>query len=237
MHHRKLSVYSLSMGTRRSRIARHDPPVSGFVTTPNQRGRRVGAKVAGLVVLAVVASLPGVGIPTKPSPAFAQLSQRRISEALTMVMLTNRVRSSVGLDNLTVRDDLTELACTWAESMVRAAEVSHSPFIHDRSLLSVHVGPDWSLAGENVGSGSDVYLIHVALVNSPSHYRNLVSPEFRHVGICVRYSSEGTAYVAEEFLAPTPTKRTRSKRGAFALSSPSGTINRSSVDGSRTRGS
>jgi hypothetical protein len=41
--------------------------------------------------------------------------------------------------------------------------------------------------------------IHQALVNSPPHYANLTDPGFRYVGVGV-VSSNGTLYVAEEFM-------------------------------------
>lgn len=119
-----------------------------------------------------------------------------------MVQLTNRLRATVGSANLAIRDDLTRLACEWAETLAQNNILEHSPFIFDWELFASRMGRDWALAGENVGMGSDVYTIHGSLVGSPLHYRNLVNPEFVYIGICVRHGANGTAFVVEEFLAP-----------------------------------
>ena len=153
----------------------------------------------------------GVTIPASlaASPS-AQANSRTADEAQSMVVFANRLRSSLGTDGLAVRDDLTQLACDWADTLVQLNTLEHSPFIYDRQLLTGRVGHGWMLAGENVGTGPDIFTIHSALVRSSSHYRNLVNPEFVYVGVCVRHAPDGTAFVAQEFLAPKPTRQKKS---------------------------
>ncbi len=189
-----------------------------FWRRADRRATRIGipsAVVAIAVVSALGALLPGTTsmASSRPAPATARTSATNLAasskanaqaaaEAQAMVVLTNRLRSSVGAENLSVREDLTRLACEWAETLAEENALEHSPFIFDRELFSSRMGRDWGLAGENVGTGSDVYTIHGALVGSPLHYRNLVNPEFIYVGICVRHGANGTAFVTQEFLAP-----------------------------------
>lgn len=146
------------------------------------------------------------------TPASAQQDDGHRAEAALMVTLTNRVRSAVGEPNLIVRDDLVALACEWADKVQADHNIGHSPYIFDRDLLASRVGRDWSVAGENVGSGSDVYVIHGALVGSPTHYRNLVEPEFAYVGICIRNDRSGNLYVVQEFLSAKVTKARKAKK-------------------------
>lgn len=183
------------------------PSTDGRLT--RRRSRIQGALVALVGMIATVISA-GVMTPASPaSPPSAQASSRTAAEAQTMVVLTNRLRSSLGADSLAVRDDLTQLACDWADTLVELNNLEHSPFISDRQLFTARLGHGWVLAGENVGTGPDVYTIHSALVRSSSHYRNLVNPEFVYVGVCVRHAPDGTAFIAQEFLAPKSSRRAK----------------------------
>jgi uncharacterized protein YkwD len=181
----------------------------------NRSRRQIGYRLAAVVV-AVLSALGSGTVASASSPptpttvrssaadmaATSQVNAHTAAEALAMVTLTNRLRATVGAENLTVRADLTRLACDWAETLAEDNSLEHSPYIFDRELFTSRMGRNWGLAGENVGTGSDVYTIHGALVGSPLHYRNLVNPEFVYVGICVRHAVDGTAFVTEEFLAP-----------------------------------
>ncbi len=143
-------------------------------------------------------------------------SAGEVESAHQFVVLTNRLRASVGSTNLVVRGDLSDLACDWADQLVTEGELRHSPFIRDRAVLSGRVGTDWRFAGENVGSGPVVREIHSALVASESHYRNLVNPDFNAVGVCAKRSPDGTLFVVQEFLSarldPPPPRTRKSNR-------------------------
>jgi uncharacterized protein YkwD len=167
-----------------------------------------------LVLAAALSTLGALMISATVAPLRAEADGNRstVLEAQTMVVLTNRLRTSLGTGNLAVRDDLVAVACGWAEQLVQTGEVQHSPYIADATLLSQQIGHDWALAGENVGSGPDVYAIQGALAGSPAHYKNLVDPEFTHIGICVRHDSRGTLFIVEEFLTVKPQKSRRPKR-------------------------
>ena len=174
---------------------------------PNARCRPSLANIVALTTLLVGLALvapQGASAGNQPSPT--------AHDAVLLVTLTNRVRASVGESHLIVRDDITALACSWAEELASHDLVEHSPYIHDAELLARSVGRDWILAGENVGSGPDIQKIHVALVASPAHYRNLVSPEFTHVGMCVRAGTDGTLFVVEQFLQVRTQKARRTKK-------------------------
>ncbi len=83
-------------------------------------------------------------------------------------------------------------ARAWAQTMADAHHISHSH-------LSDGVSADWRRLGENVGTGPSVDAIHTALVHSPEHYRNLMDPGFRYVGVGV-VSINGTIFVSEVFM-------------------------------------
>lgn len=163
------------------------------------------------LLLSVLIGIGSVGL-IAPAANAQEGSRSSAQEAQALVVLTNRLRGTVGEANLIVRDDLVGIACEWAEALRKRGDVQHSPFIADATLYSESIGRDWTLAGENVGSGPDVYAIHGALVGSPLHYKNLVDNDFTHVGICVRRDARGNLFVVEEFLSQRSSKSKRSKR-------------------------
>lgn len=108
------------------------------------------------------------------------------------VARTNSLRATQGLPPLEVDGMLTAKARAWAQTMADAHHISHSQ-------LSDGVSADWRRLGENVGTGPSVDAIHTALVHSPEHYRNLMDPGFRYVGVGV-VSINGMIFVSEVFM-------------------------------------
>lgn len=108
------------------------------------------------------------------------------------VARTNDLRATQGLSPLEVDGMLTAKARAWAQTMADAHQIFHSH-------LPDGVSADWHRLGENVGTGPSVDAIHTALVHSPEHYRNLMDPGFRYVGVGV-VNINGTIYVSEVFM-------------------------------------
>lgn len=107
----------------------------------------------------------------------------------------NSLRASKGLSQLAVSGELTGVARNWTERMVQAGQISHNP------NLGSQVGGDWTKLGENVGVGYDVDGLMQAFINSAAHYRNLVDPEWTHVGVGVTILDDGTMYTTHNFMA------------------------------------
>ena len=104
----------------------------------------------------------------------------------------NVLRASVGVGGLTVHPVLTAKAEAWAQHMADTGCLCHS-----NHPDGVTVG--WRKLGENIGRGPSVASLHVALVNSPLHYANMVDGAFHWIGVGVAYGG-GQMYVAEVFM-------------------------------------
>lgn len=141
-----------------------------------------------VAVLAGVAFLPGGA-----APALAQATDPAAAEA-EFVSRINDLRRSKGLGTLTVHDELVRVARGWAARMAEADEISHNPDLAHR------VTADWQKLGENVGVGMTVAKLHDAFVNSPAHYRNLVDPDFTHVGVAVVLGRDGAIFTTHQFM-------------------------------------
>jgi hypothetical protein len=167
--------------------ARHEPPGSG----------RDDMKKLLLVMLAAFAATGLVPM--------ASAHADTLSEESSFVAKINGLRTSKGLEPLTVDAGITDKARAWAQTMADKNTIWHS-------TLSDGVTADWQKLGENVGMGGSVDGLHVAFVNSPHHYDNLVDPAFRSIGIGVVHSDTGILFVSEVFMvtrtpAPTPVDR------------------------------
>jgi len=59
----------------------------------------------------------------------------------------------------------------------------------------------FSYAGENLAINRDVTSAEKAFMNSPGHRANILNPNYTEVGIGVRYNSQGSIYVVQNFIS------------------------------------
>ncbi|HVF33257.1 MAG TPA: CAP domain-containing protein [Acidimicrobiales bacterium] len=138
-----------------------------------------------VAVVALAVGLPVSGALAQTDPATAETD---------FVARINRLRAAKGLGVLSVHAELVDVARAWATEMAAADEISHNPALADR------VRADWQKLGENVGVGMTVPRLHDAFVRSPAHYRNLVDPDFTHVGVAVVLGRDGAIFTTHQFM-------------------------------------
>jgi len=103
-----------------------------------------------------------------------------------MLEMLNKERVSRGLGALSMDDTLRAVARLHSQDMLARGYFSHyspdgtSPF--DR-MASFHI--TFTFAGENLALAPNVELAMQGLMNSPGHKANILSPDFRKVGIGV----------------------------------------------------
>ncbi len=123
----------------------------------------------------------------------------------------NQIRAAEGLPPLEVDTELTIAARSWTDAMVADADggAGRGALAH-ASDLSVGVTVYWIKLGENVGYGPSVEVLVDAFVDSPTHYRNIIDPDFESIGVGVSYDAEGTMWTTHRFMvadgdaAPAP---------------------------------
>lgn len=111
--------------------------------------------------------------------------------------ITN-ARSRQGLPALVPDGVLEAKAVAWSQQMAANGFISHS-------VLPDGITHQWKSLGENVGVGGSVEQVAQALIDSPSHYANIINPAFTHVGVGAVF--DGSRYwVTQVFmeLAQTP---------------------------------
>lgn len=156
------------------------------VLAPTSLVRR-SMPVAGAAPMSVgsTASARSATSAASPSPEFESQFVGRI----------NSLRASKGLSQLQVSGELVGVARNWTEQMVSNGDISHNP------NLGSQVKGNWTKLGENVGVGGDVDGLMQAFINSSSHYKNLVDPEWNYVGVGVVVTPDGRMWTTHNFMA------------------------------------
>lgn len=103
-----------------------------------------------------------------------------------MLVLLNQERAKRGINGLVMDQKLQQLGRDYAQEMLRRGYFSHytpeglSPFdrMSERDIV-------FQYAGENLAFSANVQLAMQGLMNSPGHKANILSPNFRRVGIGV----------------------------------------------------
>lgn len=117
-----------------------------------------------------------------------------------MLELVNKERASRGLNPLVMDEKLREVARAHSKDMFAKGYFSHknlegqSPF--DRMDKA---GVQYMVAGENLALAPDVEIAHNGLMNSPGHKRNILTPEFRKIGIGVIDGGKYGEMFSQEF--------------------------------------
>lgn len=118
-----------------------------------------------------------------------------------MLAAINAVRAGVGADPLTLCAPIERAAQAYAETMTRTQVFSHVGSDGSQAWERMAAqGYRWSWAGENIAKGHpDVASVMAGWIASPGHYRNLVNPGFRHVGLGLAADAAGANWWVQDF--------------------------------------
>jgi uncharacterized protein YkwD len=112
-----------------------------------------------------------------------------------MVYLINKARLAAHEPTLQYAAALSGLARTHSALMATRRTIFHT-----YNLGSVLGNFSWSLAGENVGMGGSMDLLHQAFMLSPAHRRNNLERRFHRIGVGVVWKN-GVAFITVDFLS------------------------------------
>jgi uncharacterized protein YkwD len=136
-------------------------------------------------------------------PAFAQDPIDTAGEQ-QLLALINQERAKEGVSLLTLDERLTRAARKHSQLMIDRDTLSHQLPGEDPLLLRLtaqNVRTDHD--GENIALNGDVASAHVALMESPKHRANILSPQFNMVGIGVVRTGD-LVYITEDFAHVMP---------------------------------
>jgi len=133
---------------------------------------------------------------TKEAP---ELSLEQLEEKL--FFLVNNERSSRGLPELRFDPLLRAMARAHSQKMIQENKLGHDfPGYNTLANRAAQAGLHFSVIGENVASG-DTFIMrffHEQLMSSPGHRENILSANFRQLGIGIGLR-RNVYYVTQEF--------------------------------------
>lgn len=179
-----------------------DPRRSSTATTPEGVGdvhKTLGHTLAGRAARLIVAAALMSCFPLAAATT-ARADDSLAAQEEQMIALVNQERASRGLAALHVDPALQTMARRQAHAMADRGEIYHTP---DLGGAARQLGIDYSLLGENVGTGPSVAAVEEAFNASPHHHDNIVEAGYTAVGIGA--ASGGAAlYFSQNFSAPRP---------------------------------
>lgn len=104
-----------------------------------------------------------------------------------MIDLVNQERINAGLAPLKVDLKLVDLARLKSQDMIDNNYFDHySPTYGSPFDMMKKAGVTYRTAGENLAGNQTVERAHRALMNSEGHRRNILNPNFTHIGIGIK---------------------------------------------------
>lgn len=122
----------------------------------------------------------------EPSPAPNPAPVQGLSaDEQQMLNYVNQERAKAGVAPLKVDMRLVQTARTKSKDMIDNKYFAHtSPVLGEfHVIIKKAVGSDYGYLGENLAGASTVQIAHTSLMNSEGHRRNILNPNYTHIGI------------------------------------------------------
>lgn len=160
-----------------------------------QRSR--GARLAGLALAALLGTGWLMGfVGSDPALAHRRHRKHRLAneDEASFRGFINGARMNHGVRTLHMGNRLVAIARHHSAEMAQSNSLYHNPNLAT-DLSSVQ----FSIAGENVGVGPTLPILHDAFMASPPHRENVLRPEFERVGVGVVTGGDGRIWITIVF--------------------------------------
>jgi uncharacterized protein YkwD len=133
------------------------------------------------------------------TPTPADLSIDDVSER-AMLKLVNDERLKAGVGPLTVDVHIIVVARAHSRDMFERRYFSHiTPEGLSPADRLDNAGVTFIVAGENLAYAPDLATAHTGLMNSPGHRKNILDPDFHHIGIGIITTDKFGMMVTQDF--------------------------------------
>lgn len=125
---------------------------------------------------------------TSPKTPTAQNNATTLTDAeQEMLKLINEARAQNNVPALSIDMQVTNVARLKSQDMIDNNYFSHnSPKYGSPFDMMKSFGIKYTQAGENIAGNQNVQNAHNALMNSPGHRKNILSPDYTHIGIGIK---------------------------------------------------
>jgi uncharacterized YkwD family protein len=121
------------------------------------------------------------------TPTAQTNSSTLTSQEQEMLKLVNEARAQNNAPPLQIDMQVTNVARVKAQDMIDNNYFSHnSPKYGSPFDMMKSFGISYVQAGENIAGNQNVQNAHNALMNSPGHRKNILNPEYTHIGIGIK---------------------------------------------------
>lgn len=140
---------------------------------------------------------------TTPKTPSAQTNSSTLSSSeQQMVNLVNNARTQNNLPALKVDMQLCNVARVKSQDMIDNNYFSHySPKYGSPMDMLKSFGVNFVQAGENIAGNQNVQSAENALMNSPEHRKNILNPDYTHIGIGVKQGGPYGSMFTQEFVS------------------------------------
>ena len=110
----------------------------------------------------------------------------------SMLSLVNKERRRHGMSNLSFESSLNTAAQAHSDDMRRRVFFNHTG--SDNSKFSTRIrrtGYNFRCGAENISTHRTITSSHNGLMNSEGHRRNILNPNYRHIGIGIETYTRG----------------------------------------------
>lgn len=130
----------------------------------------------------------GATTSTAPKTPTAQTNTTTLTtQEQEMLNLINQARSQNNAPPLQIDMQVTNVARIKAQDMIDNNYFSHnSPKYGSPFDMMKSFGVSYVEAGENIAGNQTVQNAHNALMNSPGHRKNILNPDFTHIGLGIK---------------------------------------------------
>nr|WP_206154918.1 CAP domain-containing protein [Clostridium muellerianum] len=142
----------------------------------------------------------GTNLPKTPS---AKTNSNTLSASeQQMIKMVNDARAQNNLPALKIDTQLCNVARIKAQDMIDNNYFSHSsPKYGSPFDMMKSFGVKYVAAGENIAGNQSVQNAQNALMNSPGHRKNILNPDFTHIGIGIRQGGPYSNMFSQMFIS------------------------------------
>jgi len=167
----------------------------GAGTTPGTTATRFGTAIPGTGDTAQ-------GDKTKTPEGTQSNNNALTSDEQEMLRLVNEARIQNNVPPLEVDIELTNVARIKAQDMIENNYFSHnSPKYGSPFDMMKDFGIEYTTAGENIAGNQNMQSAHEALMNSPGHRKNILNPDYTHIGIGIKNGGSYGKMFTQMFIA------------------------------------
>jgi uncharacterized protein YkwD len=123
--------------------------------------------------------------------------------AAECIALTNAERAANGVAPVAYNGQLQAAAQGWSDYQASTQTMAHTAPGSNPGVRITAAGYGWHAYGENVAAGQgSCASVLAAWIASPGHEKNIVDPNFVHIGVALARDANGRPYWTMDLAAP-----------------------------------